>query len=247
MAKPQNPSVDIKPTGLISRKFLCALWVGCLFLTTLALAENQTQSQSVLSEPVVLETPTGKLYGTLDLPKSSPPFPVALVIAGSGPTDRNGNNSMLPGANNSLKYLAQGLADAGIASLRYDKRGIGESMGAMSKESDLRFDTYIFDAVLWGKRLREDKRFITLSVIGHSEGALIGSVAAQGLKANGFVSIAGAGNPAYKIIEDQLKGKLTAELQVVSNAILQDLIAGKTTSEVPPQLAALYRPSVQPY
>ena len=134
MIKRQSSNVDIKPVGLISRAFSYALWTVCILLTSLAAwAENQTQSQPVLAEPIVLETPTGKLYGTLDLPRSAPPFPVALVIAGSGPTDRNGNNSMLPGANNSLKYLAQGLAAAGIASLRYDKRGIAESAAAMTK------------------------------------------------------------------------------------------------------------------
>lgn len=80
----------------------------------------------------MLETPTGTLYGTLELPKSKPPFPVVLIIAGSGPTDRDGNSTarpapnVPPGPNNSLKLLAGGLAAQGIASLRYDKRGIGE-------------------------------------------------------------------------------------------------------------------------
>jgi alpha-beta hydrolase superfamily lysophospholipase len=82
-----------------------------------------------------------------------------LIIAGSGPTDRNGNSPAIQGANNSLKYLAEGLAAQGIASVRYDKRGVAESKTAASSESDLRFETYIHDAVLWGKQLRTDKRF----------------------------------------------------------------------------------------
>ena len=70
-------------------------------------------------------------------------MPVVLLLSGSGPTDRNGNSPMLPGKNNSLLMLAEGLASNGIASLRYDKRGVGESAGAMVAEADLRFDTYV--------------------------------------------------------------------------------------------------------
>lgn len=107
------------------------------------------------SEPAVLDTPGGKLRGTLEVPaRGRAPYPVALIIPGSGPTDRNGNSLALPGANNSLKYLAEGLAAAGIASLRFDKRGVAESVMAAKSESDLRFDIYIEDAVRWGQRLR---------------------------------------------------------------------------------------------
>ena len=84
------------------------------------------------SQEVTLETPTGKLYGTLELPNGSSPFTVALIHPGSGPTDRDGNNP-ISGQNDGLKMLAQGLAAQGIASLRFDKRGIGQSQGAMAR------------------------------------------------------------------------------------------------------------------
>ncbi|MBC7919855.1 MAG: alpha/beta fold hydrolase [Ferruginibacter sp.] len=205
------------------------------------------ESPPITSEPVVLETSTGRLYGTVDLPRSAAPFPVALLIAGSGPTDRDGNSAALPGANNSLKLLAQGLATQGIASVRYDKRGIAESAKAGTSETDLRFDTYVDDAVRWGKQLREDKRFSKLVVIGHSEGALIGTVATQKMQADAFISIAGAGRPAPQLILDQVKGKLPPDLQRQTERVLQRLTEGKTTGEVPAPLAALFRPSVQPY
>lgn len=96
---------------------------------------------------------------------------------------------MLKGANNSLKLLAEGLAARGIASVRYDKRGVGETGKAMLlaaekaktplREDDLRFETYIDDVVLWGKKLRSNPGFSTLTGIGHSEGSLIGMVAAE--------------------------------------------------------------------
>jgi pimeloyl-ACP methyl ester carboxylesterase len=208
---------------------------------------SATRQAVVMTEPIILETPTGKLFGSLELPKSSAPFPIALIIAGSGPTDRNGNSPAISGANNSLKYLAEGLAAQGIASVRYDKRGVAESRKAATTESDLRFETYIDDAVLWGKQLRADKRFSALVVIGHSEGSLIGMVAAQKMGADAFVSIAGAGRPAPLALLDQLKGKLPADLQTRAETIIKDLSEGKLAEDVPPALAPLFRRSVQPY
>jgi len=188
------------------------------------------------------------LHSTLLLPKEmAKPVPVVLILSGSGPTDRNGNSPMLPGKNNSLQMLADGLAANGIASLRYDKRGVGESAKAMTAEADLRFETYVDDAVAWCEQLRSDKRFSAVIVAGHSEGSLIGMLAAKRCNAAGFVSIAGAGRAAGDILRTQLAGKLPTELATQSDAILKNLEAGKTTENPPAELAALYRASVQPY
>jgi len=208
-----------------------------------------------VTEPIILETPTGKLFGALELPKSSAPLPVALIIAGSGPTDRNGNTRGVPGANNNLKYLAEGLAAQGIASVRYDKRGVAESIKAATSESELRFDTYIDDAVLWiddavlwGKQLRADKRFSSVIIIGHSEGSLIGMVAAQKIGADAFISIAGAGRPLPQVLIEQLKRNLPADLQSQAEMIVKSLSEGKIVEDVPPALGgALFRRSIQPY
>src|SRR3954447_10173851 len=66
--------------------------------------------------------------GTLVRPAGPGPFPAAVMVAGSGPTDRDWNSSLLPGANGSARLLAEALAQAGIASLRYDKRASGPHM-----------------------------------------------------------------------------------------------------------------------
>jgi pimeloyl-ACP methyl ester carboxylesterase len=200
-----------------------------------------------MTEPIVLETPTGKLFGSLELPKSSAPAPIALIIVGSGPVDRNGN--IKPAAEpNSFKYLAEGLAAQGIASLRYDKRGVAESVKAATSELELRFENYIDDAVLWGKQLRADKRFSSIIVVGHSEGSLIGMVAAQKMNADAFVSIAGAGRPIPQVLLEQLKRNLPADLQGPAETIVKSLSAGKIVEDVPPALdGALFRRSIQPY
>lgn len=205
----------------------------------------QTPDQG--GELLMLETPTGKIAGTLLMPKAAGVVPLAVIIPGSGPTDRNGNSPLIPGANNSLKLLAEGLASHGIASLRYDKRGVGASAAASVGEAQLRFDNSADDAAAWVDRLRQDPRFSTITIVGHSEGALVGLLAAQKSATDGYVSIAGAGRPADKILREQLSRQLPPDLLAVANRALDKLAAGSLVDSVPRQLLALYRPSVQPY
>ena len=216
-------------------------------MTLVLLASTVLAQQPAL--PVSDAAPADNaLHSSLLLPKEmSKAVPVVLLLSGSGPTDRNGNSPMLPGKNNSLQMLAEGLAENGIASLRYDKRGVGESAKAMVSEADLRFETYVDDAVAWCEQLRKDRRFSAVIIAGHSEGSLIGMLAAKRCNAAGFISIAGAGRAAADILRTQLAGKLPPELATQSDAILKNLEAGKTTDDPPAALAALYRSSVQPY
>jgi fermentation-respiration switch protein FrsA (DUF1100 family) len=198
-----------------------------------------------MEQHVQLETTTGTLHGTLDLPNDTAPCPVVVIIAGSGPTDRDGNQALMK--NDSLKLLGQALAAKGIAALRYDKRGIGQSAAAPRREEDLRFETYVADVVQWVTWLRRDPRFLRIGLIGHSEGSLIGMLAAKQAKVDALVSIAGAGRAAPALIGAQLDAKLAPSLKARSNQILDELAAGRTVTDVPNELAALYRPSVQPY
>lgn len=197
---------------------------------------------------VTLTTKTGVLHGTLLIPSGAKsPMAVALLIAGSGPTDRDGNSPLLPGKNNSLKMLAETLNQQGIATFRYDKRGIGASASAMGQESDLRFTTYVDDAVGWLEWLRADPRFSRCIVIGHSEGSLIGVLAAQRSPVSHVVSVAGAGRPIADVLDEQLSRMLTPELLADARRIMAELKAGRTVDSVPQQLVAIFRPSVQPY
>ena len=217
-------------------------------LCSLLLLIGGIASQAHAAEtPITLDTPTGQLAGTLELPAGADKPRVALLIAGSGPTDRDGNSSMIPGRNDSLKLLAAGLADAGIATVRYDKRGIGGSHAAGSAESALRFEMFVDDAAAWIARLKADPRFASVAVIGHSEGSLIGMLAARQADAAAFVSIAGIADGASTLMRKQLEGKLPPELEKESERILVSLESGVVVDPVPPALATLFRPSVQPY
>jgi pimeloyl-ACP methyl ester carboxylesterase len=213
-----------------------------------AAALGSTMRLHAQESPLTLDTQTGALHGTLLMPAGlTGPVPVALIIAGSGPTDRDGNTPMLPGKNNSLKLLAEGLAANGVASVRYDKRGIAGSMGAAAKESDLRFTTYVDDAAAWLELLRADRRFSRRVVVGHSEGSLIGIMAAQRSPVSQVVSVAGAGRPIGEVLDEQLSKALPPALLTDARRILGELTAGRAVDSVPPPLFVVFRPSVQPY
>ena len=207
----------------------------------------QAKNDTVFSESeVVLKTSTGEIYGTLAIPSNVKVSPVVLIIAGSGPTDRDCNSPMGI-QTNAYKMLSESFAKNGISTLRFDKRGIGKSKPAMSSESELRFETYINDVIAWISLLKSDKRFSSIIILGHSEGSLIGMIAAEKTNVGGFISIAGVGKSADKVLQEQLKTKLPPQLLDESNKILDSLKIGKTVSNVNSNLVALYRPSVQPY
>ncbi|HET7275177.1 MAG TPA: alpha/beta fold hydrolase [Longimicrobiaceae bacterium] len=230
-----------------TRSVAFALLLPAFLLLAPSGSAAQVSTTGGLEEPIELVTPTGSIHGTLLLPAEGGVQPVVLIIAGSGPTDRDGNNPLLPGQNNSLKLLAEGLAEQGIASVRYDKRGVAASTGAATDESDLRFDTYVEDAAGWIGKLESDPRFSSVSIVGHSEGSLIGMLAADRAGADSFVSIAGIARPASEVLRDQLRPQLPPNLWAESERILESLEAGRMADSVPATLAMLYRESVQPY
>ncbi|CAN5337260.1 alpha/beta hydrolase [soil metagenome] len=230
-------------------KYKLVLTVAALILLpnlTASIAFGQAPA-AFAEEPATLRISGGELHGTLMLPKAKAAFPVVLLIAGSGPTDRNGNTPVFKEPNNSLKMLAEALAASGIASLRYDKRGSGDAMALAGDETTLRFDTYINDAVLWAKQLRADKRFSTLTIAGHSEGSLIGMIAAKESSADAYVSIAGLGRAAGTVILGQIRSQLPPDLMKTAESIVADLNAGKTVAAPPQSLYVLFRPNIQPY
>ncbi|MCG9792628.1 alpha/beta hydrolase [Flavobacterium algicola] len=207
-----------------------------------AVIASENKDTNFMETQIILKTKSGDIFGTLTTPKSFSNISVALIIAGSGPTDRDCNNPMMKC--DAYKKLAYGLSENNIASLRYDKRGIAESKAAGKSETDLRFDDYVNDAKEWIQLLKQDKRFSKVIVIGHSEGSLIGMIAST--IADKFISIAGAGQSADKTIKEQLSTQ-PKEVQDLSYPILDSLVKGKTADNVNPVLNSLFRKSVQPY
>ena len=186
-----------------------------------------------------------QLYGTLLSKNNSQKL--AIIIAGSGPTDRDGNNAMGVKAS-SYKMLAHALDSNNIAIFRFDKRGIGKSMDAGFKESDLVFDDYIKDVEKIFNYLHDTLGFKNIYLIGHSEGSLIGIIAAQKAAVKGFISLAGAGRPIDEVIEEQVQNQPVPDsLKNEITSIFAELKKGKEVSDVPASLNSIFRKSVQPY
>ncbi len=207
----------------------------CLFLFTSVLLQ-------AAEEPVSLRNGDVKLEGVLVYPEVNQKVPVVLIIAGSGPTDRNGNNMSME--NNSLKYISDVLLQKNIATLRYDKRGIGQSSKG---ELDPLFEDFVSDAKALAEMLAKDSRFSEVIIAGHSEGSLIGMIVAhQFKKVKGFISIAGAGRPADVVIKEQLN-MMPADMQKIAFEMLDRVKQGDTIKDVPYIYYAILNPSVQPY
>lgn len=161
-----------------------------------------------------------KLYSKLTVPQApasaaadAPPMPAALIIAGSGPTDRDGNSPLLNGAVNNLRDIAEHLAAHGIVSLRYDKRNIGLS----DTSGDSPFSEYVSDAAAAVDFLCSKDGIDTAGVylLGHSEGALIAmSAAAASKKVKGVILMAAPFTPFDKLIMEQVKYNLEYSVSI---------------------------------
>ncbi|MDX5365819.1 MAG: alpha/beta hydrolase [Alphaproteobacteria bacterium] len=226
-------------------RFETVIRIAALALA-LSLLAAPSFAQSLNEREVEIDGGRATLHGTLMLPPAGPARDVALILPGSGPTDRNGN--FPEGKNDSLKMLADGLAQKGIATLRIDTRGVGASLAAAPDEAELRAETFVEDAVAWADFLKSEMPEARLFLIGHSEGALLASLAAQQRDMSGIVLIAGVGRPAPDLIREQISGSsMSEELKRRSDELLETLKRGETDDDVPRELMPLYRPSVQPY
>ena len=211
-------------------------WFILLFFISL---EAFSQEKNYDSLQVTIDP---EVQGTLLSPKGENQPPLAILIAGSGPTDRDGNQALFK--NNSLKYLAEGLAQKGIATFRYDKRVIAQINKATVQEEKMTFEDEVNDALLVVNHFKDKYKKIIL--IGHSEGALIGLLVAQKVVVSKFVSISGAGNSSATLIEEQI-GKNAPQLKEESQKIISQLRKGELVDNISPYLAPVFRKSVQPY
>ncbi|GAA4751188.1 alpha/beta fold hydrolase [Sphingomonas daechungensis] len=190
--------------------------------------------------------PKGPLAGTfLDAGKSAP---VVLIIPGSGPTDRDGNNPLGVTAA-PYKMLAEALAERGVSTLRADKRGMFGSKDAVADANDVRIADYVTDARSWIDTLKTRTGASCVWLLGHSEGGLIALEAAQDRTSIcGVILIAAPGRKLGEVMRDQLKASPNTLLEPAL-AALGELEAGRAVdaTKLPTPLATLFNPKVQPF
>lgn len=161
---------------------------------------------------------------------------IILLIAGSGPTDRNGN-SLGIAENNSLKFLAEDLSSNGYNVFTYDKRVVN-LLQKKAEIPNLDFQHGIDDAITIVSFLKEKLKFKNVIIAGHSEGSLVGMIAAQ-KNAAAFISLAGAGNSIDVILTEQLDKRAPMFKDEVSRIISQ-LKNGNKVTDVNPMLQTLF-------
>jgi len=219
-----------------------------LTLFGLAAVLALTGSAMAADTQVSVEGPSGVLKGTLSSPDSGPKAPVAIIIPGSGPTDRDGNNPLGVVAA-SYRLLAEALAAKGVSTIRIDKRGMFGSSAAAADADNIRMGDYAADVRAWGLEARKRASAPCAWLIGHSEGSLVALITAQQPEGIcGLVLVAGAGRKLGDILREQLKANpANAPILPQALAAITELEAGRRVdvSSMHPALAALFRLSVQ--
>lgn len=203
---------------------------------------------AIAATPITAPGPQGPLAGTLvDAGKGTP---VVLIIPGSGPTDRDGNNPLGVKAA-PYRMLAEGLAEKGISSVRIDKRGLGESKGAVADGNKVTIADYSADARAWIGSARAATGAQCIWLLGHSEGSLAALSAGQqpdGIC--GVISVSGAGRPIGAVMREQLKANpANAPILAPALAAVDSLEAGKLvdSTTLPAPLPILFNPELQPF
>jgi len=198
--------------------------------------------------PVTAPGPQGPLEGTyLDAGKHTP---VVLIIPGSGPTDRDGNNPLGITAA-PYRLLAEALATQAVSSVRIDKRGLGGSKGAVADGNKVTIADYVTDTHNWIAAIRKRTGVKCVWVLGHSEGSLVALAAAQQPDGMcGVISVSGAGRKLSDVIRDQLRANpANAPLLDQAMAALDALEKGQhvDVSGMNPALLRLFAPQVQDF
>ena len=199
--------------------------------------------------PEIKELTAGALHGTMVNARNSDP--IVLIVPGSGPTDRDGNNPMGVNAD-TYRILADELIEERIATVRIDKRGMFASKDAGDPNA-VSPDIYAADIHAWIDAIKADRGEGSgcVFLMGHSEGALMVSRAAAGRDdVCGLILVAGMGRPMGHVIREQLAANpANAPIMAEALAALTEIEAGRhvDVTTMTPALMPLFAPAVQDY
>src|SRR5689334_12453406 len=184
----------------------------------------------------------GAIDAWLALPQGVEKPPVALLIAGSGSTDRDGNGPQLKPA--TLKKLSDELAARGIATLRYDKRGAGGWKKEFGRPEDFRFKDFVDDAAALVGTLRDMGKFSRVVVIGHSEGGLVAILTARRVRVDRLVRLATSARKQGDLLKAQLDKQLPPQQYEPIAKAIDAIMAGQIVD--PPPAGLAIAPAMQP-
>ncbi|HKC39982.1 MAG TPA: alpha/beta fold hydrolase, partial [Gemmatimonadales bacterium] len=224
-----------------------SLVIAALVPQVSAARADTTPPAVAIETPYTIRSGALGLAATLTMPRGAAGrVPIAVIIAGSGPTDRNGN-SVLGIRPNSYAQLAWRLAERGIATLRYDKRGMPGTQGTFDI-TKMTLDDFAGDARAAAESLARDRRFSRVVLLGHSEGASLALLAArQGAPVAGVVHVSGLGRPLLDVMRQQLSRQFDSTTLVRFDTAMKHYLQGEQPADVPSQLAMLFVPVNQTF
>jgi uncharacterized protein len=214
---------------------------ACMLIGAIAMVSFCSAVASAAGEETQIRV--GNIDAVLTMPPGVERPPVALLIAGTGTTDHDGNGPQIKPA--TLKKLAEQLTARKIATLRYDKRGAGGWKPEFGRPEDFRFKDYVDDAAELVGYLRSSGKFPRLVLVGHSEGGLVAILTARRVPVDRLVLLATAARRQGDLLKAQLERKqIPADvLQPIIKAI-DTIMSGQIVDPPPPGLAIA--PSMQP-
>ena len=208
-----------------------------LITSSVTLAQEKSYTETEISIPTNSVTINGNLITPLSFEK----HPLVILIPGSGPTDRDGNSAMTK--NNSLKYLAEALANEKIATYRFDKSVLSYTKDDKEKVDALTFETFINEAKSVIEYFKNTKNYSKIIVAGHSQGSLVGMVASKNTS-DAYISLEGAGRSLDVVLIEQIELQAPF-LKYETEKILAELKKGATVEEFNPMLISLFNKQVQ--
>lgn len=191
----------------------------------------------VAVEEVTIWNDSIKLPGTLTYNKTLDQQPLVIFIQGSGNPDRNGNQLQMGIKANYVKMLRDSLNEKGIAFYSYDKRNVTkENIKHLIKS--MTFENLVEDVRLIISNFKDDSRFNSITLIGHSQGSLVAMLAVNDAVDN-YISLAGLGEPMDKTLVTQLSNQ-NKELAEAAKQHIEELKETGTIKEIHPFLMSIF-------
>ncbi len=210
----------------------------CLFIISI------TFSQNIVHQDIFLKNDSIILPGTLSYNKTLKPQPLVIFAHGSGTINRDGNQ--LPFSTpNYIKQLSEALTNSNIAFYRYDKRNATKA-NLKFLIKGMSFDELTNDLKIAINQFKDDKRFSSITLIGHSQGSLVAMLATSKY-INKFISLAGPAISIDKVLVKQITNQLGTETGKILKNHLEELKQTGTIKNINPTLQGLLHPSNQKF
>lgn len=216
-------------------------FVRILFLLCISVSFSQS---NITEQEFLIHNDSIQLPGTLTYNKLLKKQPLVIFIHGSGNVDRNGNQVGLTNANY-IKLLSEALNKNDIAFYRYDKR-TSTQKNIKFFIQDPSFNSFVKDAQLALNKFKNDKRFSKITIIGHSQGSLIGMLIANN-GADKYISLAGPADSVNKVMISQIRKQSGDSIADIVRAHFKELKTKGTIEKVNPNLFSIFSPINQKF